>query len=129
MYAVDSRAVTLPSMVLGGLRPLYRQMARANVLGVGFVHTAGANRFEVRLIAAVGGPTLEIRSEDRTVVITVALTAQFRAQPELDPVSHRRLCAMLTPDAAPSPGTVVRFLQSLVAQAPAVLSRTDAHAA
>ncbi|KOS56508.1 hypothetical protein [Rhodococcus rhodochrous] len=129
MYAVDSRAVTLPSMVLGGLRPLYRQMARANVRGVGFVHTAGANRFEVRLIAAVGGPTLEIRSEDRTVVFTVALTAQFRAQPELDPVSYRRLCAMLTPDAAPSSGTVGRFLQGLVAQAPAVLSRTDAHAA
>ncbi|QDC13794.1 hypothetical protein [Rhodococcus ruber] len=129
MYAVDSRAVALPSMVLGGLRPLYRQMARANVRAVGFVHTTGANRFEVRLIACVGGPTLEIRSQDRTVVFTVPLTAQFRAQPELDTDSYRRLCAMLTPAADPSPDTIVRFLQGLVAQAPAVLSRTDARAA
>ncbi|AKE89222.1 MULTISPECIES: hypothetical protein [Rhodococcus] len=129
MFAAGSGAVTLPSMVLGGLRPLYRQMARANVRTVGFVHTVGANRFEVRLTAAVGGPTLDIRSRDRTIAFTVPLTAQFRAQPELDPGSYRTLCAMLTPDDAPAAGTVVRFLQGLVAQAPAVLSRTDTPAA
>ncbi|UYP20022.1 hypothetical protein OED52_05585 [Rhodococcus sp. Z13] len=123
------RAVTLPPVVLGGLRPLYRQMVRNNVPAASFEHIAGRAVFEICLIAGEHGPQLQVRARDFGVDFTVAMTTHFRVAPVVTEEQYRALCAVLTPGAEPVPETVLDFLDQVVVQSPAVLARTHTCAA
>jgi len=126
---VQRTSVTIRPLVLGGLRPLYRQMRHNRVRTVRFEHDADIARFDVCLTDGHAGAALEIRSPRLPGPLTLALGTNFRAEPALDPDVCRALCAVLKPGEPASAATVVRFLQDVVAQAPAVLSRTEPCAA
>lgn len=121
--------VQLPPLVLGGLRPLHRQMVRNNVSSASFDHEAGRAIFEICLSIRDHGPELRVRAREFGIDFTLAMTTHFRVAPVLDEDEYRALCAVLAPGATPEPEFVVEFLQSVVAQAPAVLARTHTCAA
>ncbi|OWY83672.1 hypothetical protein [Rhodococcus sp. BUPNP1] len=130
MFTADRpRAVTLPPVVLGGLRPLYRQMVRNNVPAASFEHTAGRAVFEICLIAGEHGPQLQVRARDFGIDFTLAMTTHFRIAPVMSDDQYHALCSVLAPGAEPAPGIVLDFLQQVVVQSPAVLARTHTCAA
>lgn len=130
MFTADRfRTVTLPPLVLGGLRPLHRQMIRSNVASASFEHDAGGAVFEVCLTEGQHGPELLVRSRSHGIAFTLAMTTHFRVAPVLSDDTYRRLCEILAPGEEPAPDVVASFLQSVVAQSPAVLSRTHSCAA
>ncbi|WP_407443469.1 hypothetical protein [Rhodococcus sp. (in: high G+C Gram-positive bacteria)] len=128
MFSVD-RSVTLPPLVLGGLRPLYRQMLRNGVRSASFEYLAPGAVLDVCVIAGAHGPEFTIRSREHDIDFTLAMTTNFRAVPVLDADTYRALCEVIAPGAEPAPATIVDFLLRVVAQSPAVLSRTHACAA
>ncbi|MCK0089833.1 hypothetical protein MWU77_03445 [Rhodococcus sp. F64268] len=130
MFTADRfRTVTLPPLVLGGLRPLHRQMIRSNVASASFEHDAGGAVFGICLTEGQHGPELLVRSRSHGIAFTLAMTTHFRVAPVLSDDTYRRLCEILAPGEEPSPDVVAGFLQSVVAQSPAVLSRTHSCAA
>lgn len=128
MFSVD-RSVALPPLVLGGLRPLYRQMLRNGVHSASFEYLAPGAVLDVCVIASAHGPEFNIRSREHGIDLTLAMTTHFRAVPVLDADTYRALCEVIAPGAEPTPATIVDFLLRVVAQSPAVLSRTHACAA
>lgn len=130
MFTADrSRTVTLPPLVLGGLRPLHRQMLRSNVPSASFEHDSGGAVFEICLTEGEHGPELLVRSRRHGIGFTLSMTTHFRVAPVLSDGTYRKLCEILSPGEEPAPGVVVEFLQNVVAQSPAVLSRTHSCAA
>ncbi|WP_241385268.1 hypothetical protein [Rhodococcus sp. CH91] len=130
MFTADrSRAVTLPPVVLGGLRPLYRQMVRNRVPAASFRHAAGRAVFDICLIAGEHGPELQVRADGFGIDFTLSMTTHFRIAPVMSDAQIRALCAVLAPGAEPSPALVLEFLQQVVVQSPAVLARTHTCAA
>lgn len=130
MFTADRpRTVTLPPLVLGGLRPLHRQMVRSNVPTASFDHATSGGVFEVCLLAGTHGPELSVRSRTHGLAFTMAMTTHFRVAATLSGDVFTRLCRILTPGEDASVDTVVDFLQEVVAQAPSVLARTHACAA
>ena len=130
MFTADrSRTVTLPPLVLGGLRPLHRQMLRSNVASASFEHDAAGAEFEICLSEGEHGPELLVRSRRHGIGFTLAMTTHFRVAPVLSIDTYRRLCEILAPGEEPAPAVVADFLQDVVAQSPAVLSRTHSCAA
>lgn len=123
------RAVTLPPLVLGGLRPLHRQMVRNNVRAASFDHTAAGVVFDICLLRGEHEPELRVRRPDHDIAFTIAMTTHFRAVPTLPAETVRALCGIVAPGEEPTAATVVRFLHDVVAQAPAVLARTHGCAA
>ncbi|NLV78496.1 MAG: hypothetical protein GXY65_03975 [Rhodococcus sp.] len=130
MFTADRpRTVTLPPMVLGGLRHLHRQMVRNNAQTASFTHRAGDVVFDVCLVVGEHEPELIVRAPARGIGFTVALSTHFRAVPMLDTDTYRRLCETLAPQHEPDPEIVADLLRSIVEQAPAVLARTHPCAA
>lgn len=130
MIATDrSQLIQLPPLVLGGLRPLHRQMVRNNVPSASFEHEAGRATFEICLTTGEQGPELRVRARDFGIDFTLGMTTHFRVAPVLNEGEYRALCAVLAPGAAPEQAFVVEFLQHVVSQAPAVLARTQTCAA
>lgn len=130
MFTADrSRTVSLPPLVLGGLRPLHRQMVRNNVHSASFEYLAAGGVLDICVLTGEHGPELKIRSREYGVDVTLGMSTHFRAEPGLDSENYRALCAVLAPGQQPAPAIVTGFLRDAVAQSPAVLSRTQTCAA
>ncbi|MBF0663821.1 MULTISPECIES: hypothetical protein [unclassified Rhodococcus (in: high G+C Gram-positive bacteria)] len=127
--AEQSRTVALPPLVLGGLRPLYRQMAHNHVHSASFEYLAAGATVDVCVLVGAHGPELKLRVPDRDLDITFTMSTHFRVVPVMTVETYRTLCDVAAPGAAPSPQIVVDFLRRVVVQSPAVLSRTHACAA
>ena len=130
MFSAErSRTVALPPLVLGGLRPLYRQMAHNHVHSASFEYLAAGAVVNVCVVVGAHGPELKLSVPDRELDITFAMSTHFRAVPVMTAEMYRALCDVAAPGDEPSPEIVVDFLRRVVVQSPAVLSRTHACAA
>ncbi|MFD6881084.1 hypothetical protein [Rhodococcus sp. NPDC060084] len=130
MFSAErSRTVALPPLVLGGLRPLYRQMAHNRVHSASFEYLAAGAAVDVCVIVGAHGPELKLRIPERDLDVTFTMSTHFRVAPVMALETYRALCGVAAPGAEPSPEIVVGFLRRVVAQSPAVLSRTHACAA
>ena len=130
MFSVErSRTVALPPLVLGGLRPLYRQMAHNRVRSASFEYLAAGAAVDVCVIVGAHGPELKLTVPGRDLEVTFTMSTHFRVTPVMTVETYRALCDVAVPGGEPSPEIVVDLLRRVVAQSPAVLSRTHACAA
>ncbi|MBM7457723.1 hypothetical protein ACIBED_15855 [Rhodococcus coprophilus] len=130
MFSAErSRTVALPPLVLGGLRPLYRQMAHNHVHSASFEYLAAGAAVNACVIVGAHGPELKLSVPDRDLDITFTMSTHFRVVPAMTAETYRALCDIAAPGDEPSSEIVVGFLRRIVARAPAVLSRTHACAA
>ena len=123
------RTVTLPPLVLGGLRPLYRQMLRNHVAAASFEYVGAGGVVDICVLAGLPRPALRVRVRGHGVDATLDMSTSFRVEPVLDARTYRSLCAVLAPEREPTPEIAAALLREVVAQSPAVLAHTHACAA